>query len=235
MQLADIRTDARYLISPQLTSTEYPDTDLDRNVNRWYRTILGWILPVQGDWEIGGDIIYRDFMTAVTDYELPSKLLRIYKGEVMYATGGEFVPLDFINIQRDQALVEGNTTRTRDDSSAPTAELFGDILQVRPATDEDVVNGIKLWAQMDLVDLDNTNDLPDLMEPVQRGLSIGGAMDYAIAEGLDKKVLEMKRLMFGDARVPDDKGVKGLIEGLYTARSGARRQRLVANKRTRYN
>lgn len=234
MELATLRTDARYHISPQLTSTDYPDTDLDRNLNRWYRTVLGWILPIQGDWEIEGDIIYRDFQQAVTDYEVPSKLLRIYKGEVMYTTGGSFVPLDFISLQRAQGSTEGNTTRTTDDPSRPTAELFGDIVQVRPAPEETVVNGFKLWVQLDFVELDTNNDVPNLMEPVQRALTYGAALDYALAEEMYKKADELRKMIYGDPSKREDTGVKGMVEALYSNRSGARRHRLSA-RRTRFN
>lgn len=233
MQLADIRTDTRYLISPQLTSTDYPDADLDRNVNRAYQKILGWIVPIQGDWEIEGDIIYRDVQVGVTDYEFPSRLIRVYKGEIMYTTEGSFVPLNFTSVQRYQGSVEGNTTREHDDVSRPTAELFGNYIQIRPAGEEEVVNGIKLWVQLDFVTLDNTNDVPNLMEPVVRALSYLAAMDYAIAEEMDKKVEVFRKLIYGDPSKENDKGVKGEIEALYSNRSGARRDRLIA-KRTSY-
>lgn len=230
MQLTDIRTDARYLISPQLTDTDYPDTDLDRNANRWYRTIFGWIMPVQGDWELEGDIIYRDFQNGITDYDVPPNLIRIFKGEVRYTTGGSFVPLKFISVQREQGSVEGDTTRVRDDVSNPTAELFGNYLQVRPAPSENVVNGVKLWAQLDLVDLDSNNNVPNFMEPVHRAISLGAALDYAVAEEMEKKTIQIKRLIFGDTRVPDDKGIKGAVETLYANRSGARRQNISAKR-----
>jgi hypothetical protein len=230
MELTVLRTDARYLISPQLTSTEYPDVDLDRNLNRWYKTILGWIIPLQSDWEISGDILYHDLEINVMDIDLPLQLIRIFKGEIMYTTGGSFVPIFFRDIQKDQREVEGNLTRDEDDFNNPVADLIGDVLTIRPAPTEDVVNGIKLWVQMSLVDLSNSSDVPDFMEPVQRALSYGAALDFAIAEEMDKKSLEIKRLIYGDARVPNDTGVKGLIEELYSTRSGARRDRLTAKK-----
>lgn len=233
MQLADIRTDTRYLISPQLTSTDYPDADLDRNANRAYQKVLGWIVPIQGDWEIEGDIIYRDVKTAVTDYEFPSRLIRVYKGEIMYETGGSFVPLNFTSVQRYQGAVEGNTTRTFDDVQRPTAELFGNYIQIRPAGAEDVTNGIKLWVQLDFTELDDTNDTPNLMEPVVRVICLLAALDYAIGEEMEKKVNMLNKLIYGDPSKADDKGVKGEIEALYSERSGARRDRLVA-KRTSY-
>lgn len=233
MQLADIRTDTRYLISPQLTSTDYTDAALDRNVNHAYEKVLGWIVPIQGDWEIEGDIIYRDVATGVTDYEFPQQLLRVYKGEIMYETGGSYVPLDFISVQKYQNRVEGNSSRTFDDVQNPTAELFGNYLQVKPAGTEDVVNGIKLWVQLDFTTIDDTNDVPNLLGPVVRVLCLLAALDYAIAEEMDKKITILNKLIYGDPNKENDKGVKGEIEALYSIRSGARRDRLVA-KRTSY-
>jgi len=232
MELSTIQKDARFLVSPQLTDAEYTDVDLNGNINRWYQTVLGWIIPNQGDWEIEGDIIYKDFENGVTDYEIPARLLRIYKGEAMYTTGGQFVPLNFISLQRDQDAVEGNTTRTFDDSQNPTAELFGNYVQIRPAPEETVVNGIKLWVQLDFVELDANNDVPNLMDPIVRVLSIGAAYDYALAEEMYKKAAELKKLIYGDPGIRNDYGYKGEVESLYQNRSGARRDTLAARRRS---
>ena len=231
MELTDLQSDARYLISPQLTSTEYGDTELNRNLNRAYRTVLGWVVPILGDWEIQGDILYRDLQDGVTDYELPSNIIRIYKAEVMYTTGGSFVPVDFLSVQANQGDVEGNATRVRDDVNNPTAEMFGNIIQLRPAPEEDVVNGFKIWAQTDFVDLSTNNNVPDLMEPIQRAISILAAIDYAVAEEMYKKSDELRKMLFGDASKPGDTGVKGMCEELYSVRLGARRDGLKARKR----
>lgn len=232
MELTTLRTDTRYLISPQLTSADYPDADLDRNLNRWYRTVLGWIIPILGDWEIMGDILYHDFEVGDTDIELPQQVLRIFKGEALYTTGGDFVPIHFRHIQNDQDEVEGNATREDDDVTRPVADLIGYNLTIRPAPEATVTNGIKLWVQTDVTSLSTASDVPDFMEPVQRALSLGAAMDYAVAEEMDKKVIELKRLIYGDPRVQNDTGVKGLVEDLYSARSAARRDRLVARARS---
>jgi hypothetical protein len=230
MQLTDLRTDARYLISPQLTAADYPDVDLDRNLNSWYRKLFVQAFKEQGDWEIEGDLIYRDFAVGVTDFEVPSNLIRIFKGEVMYETGGGFVPLKFISVQREQSAVEGNATRVRDDVTQPTAELFGNYIQIRPASEATVVNGIKLWAQLDLVTLDTTNDVPNFAEPAHRFISAGAALDYAIAEEMDKKEVSLKRMLFGDSRVREDDGLQGDVKVIYANRTGARRQQLTAKR-----
>lgn len=232
MQLTTLRTDARFHVSPQLTATDYSNALLDANLNSWYRRVLGWIIPIQGDWEIRGDVIYRDFRAGISIYDLPS-VLRVFKGEVMYETAGEFVPLTFISPQRNQNIVEGNSSRLIDDPSKPTADLMNDYIEIKPcidATGSDVVNGIKLWIQSDFVTLDTTNDVPDLMEPIQRVLAYGAAYDYCIAEEMWKKKDEIAKIIFGDQTKVGDRGIKGEIEDLYSIRSDARRDRLVAKR-----
>lgn len=232
MLITDLRTDARYLISPSLTATGYPDAALDRNMNRWYRTLLGWAIAAQGEWETSGSIIYRDFLAGVTQYQIPSNLLRIYKAEAMYATGGAFVPITAISVQQEQDVAEGNTTRPSDDVTHPTMEVFGQFLEVRPAPVADVVNGLKIWIQKDLLDIDATvNKLPDLLEPVVRGLSTGAAYDFAVSKEMWQKAGELKRILYGDPRVKDDEdSIKKMVENLYAMRTGNRRDRLTARR-----
>lgn len=233
MNLTTLRADTRYLISPQLTSSDYSDTVLDRNINRWYRVVVAWAIKAQGDWEFNGDILTRDLETAVTDYEMPSTLISIYKAEVLYRTGGEYVPAEVIDIQRNQLAAEGNTTRTFDDVSKPTIEVFGEFLQLKPAPTEDVVNGFKIWAQLDVTDLDAvTVTVPDLMEAVQRILSFGAAYDYCLSEQMWSKAAELKRNIYGDPRVPDDRGYKGIVEDLYSMKNNARRDRVTPRTRS---
>lgn len=233
MDLDTLRTDTRYLISPQLTSSEYPDVDLDRNLNNAYQTVLAWVVPIQGDWEISGDVIYNDLEDGVSVIDLPEDLIRIYKGEVMYETNGSFVPLNFISVQADQATVEGNATRVIDDASLPTAELTGDTLELRPTPTEDVVNGLKLWVQLIFDDLaDGVNEIPALMVPVHRAITLLAAIDYAVAEEMEKKERALRRSLYGDSNSPEDTGVKGLVEGLYSVRVGTRRDQVAARRRS---
>lgn len=233
MNITTLRADARFNISPQLTSTDYSDATIDLNLNNWYRRVLGWIIPIQGDWEIRGDIIYRDFRAGISIYDLPS-VLRVFKGEVMYETGGSFVPLAFKSVQRQQDYVEGNSSRVDDDPNKPTADLMNDYIEIKPcidATGSDVVNGIKLWVQTDFVTLSANNNVPDLMEPIQRVLSYGASYDYALSEEMYKKKDEIAKIIFGDQTKAGDRGIKGEIEDLYSVRSGARRDRLVAKRK----
>ena len=233
MQVTDIRTDARYLVSPQLTSTDYPDVDLDRNVNRWYRTIFAWAIEAQGDWELNGDILTQDLQASTTDYAIPSTLISIYKAEVLYTTGGSYVPVKMISVKNNQDVSEGNSTRTFDDVNYPTMEVFGDFLQLKPAPTATVVNGLMIYAQLDFTDLDSVNNnVPDLMEPVQRILSIGGAYDYCVSNEMWSKAAELKRIIFGDTRVPNDGGLKQIVFNLYSMRNAGRRDQVRAKRQS---
>lgn len=234
MLITELRADARYLVSPSLTSTGYPDAALDRNLNNWYETVCGWLIAADGEWEFNGTIMYRDFLTGVTTYQMPSALIRLYKAEVMYQTGGSFVPVNPINIQALQDSAEGNATRTGDDVTRPTIEVYGDFVEIRPAPEEDVVNGIKLWIQKELLALDGSvNKLPDLPKPVHRALSVGAAFDYAIAKEMYEKAAELKRLIYGDPRVKDDEdSIKKMVENLQAIKAGNRRHQAVARRRS---
>lgn len=231
MILQELRQDARFHISPQLTSDEYPDALLDKNINRWYQKILSWIIPEQGEWEINGDILTIDLEEGVTDYEIPVTFLRIFKAEIMYHTGGKFVPLRALSIQRNQQNAAGNDEPGSVNQEYPTVEVFGNFLQISPAPTEHVVNGFKIWAQLSFQDLDETIELPDLAEPVHRILSYGAAFDYCFAEEMWNKANGIKKLIYGDASVPNDQGLKGEIINMYSTRTGNRRDRMSAVRR----
>ena len=233
MDIVALRTDARYQVSPQLTSADYADTDVDRNLNRWYRLAMAWAIKSQGDFEINGDILTQDLQVGVTDYYFPSNLISIYKAEIMYTTGGKFVPLTPISVQRNTGFVEGNSSRTFDDPTNPTMEFFGDIMQVKPAPTANVVNGLMIWAQTDFVDLDAaTNNIPDLLECVQRVLSYGAAQDFCLANDMYTKATELKRFIYGDTRLPEDGGLKAVIEDMYSMKDDTRRDRVQAKRRS---
>lgn len=229
--ITNLRTDARYRVSPQITATEYPDVDLDRNINRWYQKILSWAIPQQGEWEVNGDILYQDFQANVTDYFIPAALLRIFKLEALYPGAAGFVTVHPKSLQGDDFNVEGNSTRVIDDVNNPTREVFGNILQVKPAPSTTVVNGLKLWAQLSFDDINGTdNKVPNLPEPVKTVLSIGAAADFCLANEMYAKWRELRKEIFGDPAVKDDVGIKGEIEILFANKAGDRRDRMQARR-----
>lgn len=234
MILTTIRTDARYAVSPQLTSSEYADVDLDRNANQWYKKAVGWAIVAGDDWQMAGETIYKNFKSGVSVYALPVELIRILKGEVLYSTGGKFVPLAFYDASRTQGATEGNDTRAIDDASKPTADLVGNDIIIRPAqtTGSDIVNGIVLNVQMSLQELNSDDSVPQLMETVHRIVSKGAAYDYCLTEEMWNKAREIKYEIFGDPRVKDDVGMVGELKALYSIRSAAYRDQVSPRRRS---
>jgi len=234
MNLATIRTDTRYTVSPQLTSAEYSNTDLDRNANEWYKKAVGWAVTAGDDWHVAGETIYRHFKSGITTYDLPVELLRIMKGEVLYSTGGDFVPLTFIDPMRLQDSVEGNDTRIVDNPAKPTAQLLGNNLIIRPAqtTGSTIVNGIMLQVQISFADLYSTDNEPQMIDVVHRVVSKGAAFDYCMAEEMWTKARELKYEIFGDPRVKGDGGLVEEIKNLYSMRSAAYRDQVAPRRRS---
>lgn len=220
MNITTLQTAARRKISRQLTEAEYPNAELNINLNIWYQRILGWVIPIEGSWQIQGKVLIRHFKVGITKYDIPTSLISIYKGEVMYEVGGSYVPLNPISVQKRPEIAEGNETRIIDDVTKPTIELAGDFVQIRPAPIvADVPNGIKLWAQIAYTDLDESaNTIPLLLDPVHSVLYLGAAYEFADGEGMEKKAASIKREIFGDPRARNDKGLKGEIEDLYQVR-----------------
>ena len=233
MLLQGIRDDARFLISPKLTSTQYPDALLDKNVNEWYLTVLGWIIPTQGEWEIQGDYLTIDLEANINEYEIPVGLIRLFKAELMYKDATSYVPATQYDMQRNQETSQGNENILGSNIQYPLIEVIGDFFRISPTPTEDVVNGFKIWAQLPFDEITETLDLPNINPIVHRALSTGAAIDWASAKGMSEKTLDLKRRMFGDSRVPDDIGLKGQIINLYSIRTGDRRDRATI-KRVNY-
>ena len=160
--------------------------------------------------------------------------MRILKGEILYSTGGTFVPLTFTDPMKNQGSVEGNSTRTFDDAGNPTAQLLGNNLIVRPAqtTGATIVNGIVLYVQMNFAEMDSSDDKPQLMNVVHRVVSKGAAYDYCLTEEMWNKAREIKYEIFGDPRVKDDAGLIGEIKSLYSIRSAAYRDQVSPRRRS---
>ena len=228
MDLAELITDARYNVSKNLSSSEYPDADVTRNINLWYQRVIGWVMADDGEWEAQGDIITTNLVNGQMNYQIPAKLLRIYRAEIRYETGGEFEILEPISVKEQTYYAEGNTDREIDDVNNPTIEVFGDYFQVRPAPSQNVTNGLKLWVQIAPSDLDSGTGItvPNLLQPVQRVLSKGAAMDYALSEEMYDKYRALKDEIYGSAQHPQDEGFKGDISSVYSRRTGHRQDRV---------
>lgn len=188
MTLANLRSDARFLIFGDSTSTTYGDTDLDRNLNNWYRRCIAWILTVNGGWQVNGEIATASLAANQREYILPTDILKINSVYIKYDTDGDYIKA----IQRDPR----NIYEYPEDYNPiyPEFDLLDNSLFVYlPNTSiVAITDGLKIHYQTDITALSNTTDTPNLAEPFENLLSLGAAYDYALAKEMYGKVNALK-------------------------------------------
>lgn len=188
--LANLRSDARYLVFGDSTNTDYGDTDLDRNINRWYNAILSWILSVNGDWQINGDFATTSIVAGQREYVLPTDLLKLNEVYIMSSSTGDYLKATQIDLSEIGYNEDYHPASPEFDVLDNSLFIF-----IPEETIGAVTDGLKLVYQKNLTDLSNTTDAPNLSEPFKRAISIGAALDYCIANELNSKAKSLKVLL----------------------------------------
>ena len=185
--LENLRADARYFVFGNSTNTDYGNTDLDRNINRWYNTVLGWVLSSNGEWQVNGEVATSDLVADQREYILPTDILKLNKIFIKPTSSSDYLEAT----QRDKSAIHV------DDSLylpyPPEFDLFDNSMFVY--LDQDitaVTDGIKITYQTNLTELAETSDAPNLAEPFKRLLSLGAALDYCLANEVKGKAKNFK-------------------------------------------
>ena len=205
--LVNLRSDARYLVFGNSTLTDYSDTDIDRNINRWYNTVLGWVLSANGEWQINGEIATADTVAGQREYILPSDCLKVNKIFIKTSATSDYLE----GKQRDLSAVHEDTDNYK--PFPPEFDLLDNSIFIY--TDSDitaVTDGIKIVYQTDLTELSSTL-APNLAEPFKRLISLGAALDYCVANEVSSKAKNLKVMI--------DETKKELLE-FYATRSTAK-------------
>lgn len=221
MQLSELQTDARYLISPQLTSTDYPNADLNRNINIWYRRALGWIFTVMGSWSVGEEFAVTDSVAGQLEYLCPTNLLRLSQVEFKYDSAGDFVKATQFD-KRETGIALGNLDLVSASTTAPFYRLGDNSIFIYPQFTNVVTGGIRIEYNKDVVDLSGASDLPDLLSPIHPILSTGAAYQFCVAKEMRLKAEELRRIIFGIPGFPET-SLKNELESLYVRRDDTKK------------
>jgi len=206
--LTNLRSDARYLVFGNSSNTDYGDTDLDRNINRWYNTVLGWVLSANGEWQVNGEIATADTVAGQKEYILPTDCLKVNKIFIKSSATSEYIEAK----QRDLAAVHEDTDYYK--PFPPEFDLLDNSIFIYTANDiSAVTDAIKIVYQTDLTELSGASDAPNLAEPFKRLLALGAALDYCIANEVSSKAKNLKVMI--------DETKKELLE-FYATRSTAK-------------
>ena len=188
--------DARALLGFSVNNTcSYSENDLFRNINAWYRKFNSWIWNASGKWEFD-DKNYTNLPFATTDmvdeqqdYTLPSTAQKILRVEVKNSSG-DWQQLD----QLDQTEIGGAMTEFYETSGMPAFyDIVGNSLMLYPKPDTASVTltaGLKVYVAREISEfsLTDTSTEPGFADDFHRGLSLGAALDKALALGLNDKI-----------------------------------------------
>jgi len=204
MTLANLQADARFLSSSD--SSSYGDTELNRNLNRWYHRAVGIAMRTMGDWEVSGDWATEDLSAGVREYPLPADLIKLIKVEAKL-DGTNWRVLSRID-QKDSFLSDTVTTETgitgAFTNNSPAYDVFDNSLFIYSGSISTIANGLKIWFTDEITELANSTDQPNLLEHYQRYVSYGAAYDFALvnhlpqASSLRAEITNMERELEDD-------------------------------------
>jgi len=189
--------DTRFLLGMDVNDTvSYSTNNIIRNVNSWYRKTNSKIWKTSIMWEFD-DENYTDLPIATTnlvdsqqDYELPSAAQKVMKLEVKDSSGNFQVvlPIDKTQI-RGVALTEFY----EEDGMPAYYDMIGRSIFLYPAPGDSYVTttaGLKLYFSRDIDEFatTDTSTEPGFAEDFHRILSLGAALDYAMANEETSKI-----------------------------------------------
>lgn len=185
MTLEELRSDTHFLLNT--TSGEYPNTDLDRAINRWYHKVQGMIIDWMDSWIFHGDWAYGALAKDQEEYIFPSDILNIKRAEIRYSDGiNDWVKLTPVDLQAIRGALSDSFSAY---SKAYPVYAKPDELSlvIRPIPDIDVEEGLRIWYTKAVSDLTSNDDYPVFVETFHRILSLGAALDYSIANQIVDK------------------------------------------------
>lgn len=181
-------------------TNKYPIADRTRNINSWSGKVWTWIFEAYGGWQFDCDTtsavdsLPEGAITLVSGtaiYGLPTGTLVIRKVEVLQSDGITWrplkpLPLEMIN-NEGAFLSSGGIPRYY--------RPMGDILKLYPKPNYGGVNYLKVFFDRTMTQFaaGNTTEVPGFASPFHRILSIGGSLDYTIANGLTSKIAVLSK------------------------------------------
>ena len=175
--------DARFLVGAN--STTYPIADLTRNINRRWEEAKNYLYLSDGTWQSAETTYSQNLVSGTQGYTIPRTHIKIMRVEILTADGSSkrleaFDKSEIKNSLRDFENVDGEPR---------FYEMTGNTMNLYPAPNYASTNGLTWWYQgvPDYFATTDTTDTPDIIQTVDRYLSVGAALDYAIAKVLANK------------------------------------------------
>lgn len=190
--LAELRLDTRFLTNT--TSSDYGNTDLDRNLNSHYDSTITHIWHVQAGWKFDDSnntdtlpTAWVDLQDGVDNYLLPSEARKIEQVYVMNKDGL------YVLLKREQ---DSDIDLGRTETGMPrTFRLRGRSVILYPTPAEDSVtldSGLMVMLNRTVSLLTEDTDTPGFEREYHRILVLGAAIDWCISTDQPRKKKELE-------------------------------------------
>lgn len=233
----DIVSDITFLLGG-IGTADYELADRARNVNERYRMVWSWIFDAYGGW-IWDDSNQIDLPQATatltsgqSTYALPTGAITV-EGIEVKDTGGIWHAVTIVpaeQIQERMALDEFYKT----DGIPRYARLVGDTIEFFPGPNYTQAASLKVYFSRDISTFasGDTTKTPGFAAPFHRALSVGAALDYAIARNMTEKARSLSKMWSNPnyAATKEDPGYEQLIRGFYQKRFEQRFPPLARNR-----
>lgn len=227
MDLTALRASARRKVSFQTSaSAKYGTTDLDANLNEWYRLVVSWVVLATGIWEFQGEVSTANLVMSQNEYVLPTGLIALNRVELLYPNQSDYVTATRIDDKQVEIGAFGNGEIPLGTESSPVFRVFDNSVFIYPAPSAAVTNGIRIELIEDLTDLSSSSDSPNLNPLIHRVLSLGAAYDYLVTTEAQRKASSYYNQIFG-AYEGDKRSLKSQIEALAAQRDRTTKPRII--------
>lgn len=227
MDLTALRASARRKVSLQTSaSAKYGTTDLDANLNEWYRLVVSWVILATGIWEFQGEVSTTNLVQDQNEYPLPSRLIALNRVEILYPNQTDFITASRIDDKQVESGAFGNGEIPLGSESNPVFRVFDNSIFIYPAPSAAVTNGLRIELIEDLTDLSSGTDVPNLNPLIHRVLSLGAAYDYLSTTEAHRKASSYYNQIFG-AYEGDKRALKSQIEALAAQRDRTTKPRII--------
>lgn len=183
-----------------LTGTDinaYPLADRTRNANERFRVVWHMIFDSYGGWKFMDDNVsdattgvpYADSnITSGTGlYTLPSGSLTVEGVEILTTSGGTFSKLE--PLTHEQFMAMGGDGWAASTGTPSYYMLQGDVIRLLPTPNFTLSSALRVYFAQDISSFatSDTTKVPGFASPFHRMISVGAALDYALARGLAVK------------------------------------------------
>lgn len=204
----------------------YPLVDKARSANIWVRKVGTWIWQSVPDWEFDDTnytttmpIAVRDLVDDQEDYALPTNIFGVDRAEILDIDGNwrTLKPID-------KSQVKVGYPEHREDKGIPVEyDLLGGSIILKPAPDLTKVtesSGFRLYLSRvtDTFASTDTTKEAGFNPMFHEIIAVGMALDNAIKNLDDQRIVALKRIIYGDPNVKSDKGMKQDLMDHYAQR-----------------